>query len=387
MSEDDAVVRSCYRRSGRTLRAFAGVSACLVFAGLTTSVCAQDASTAVYFRTDSDQTTVVTPRLRVGGDIADATRLDVSYAVDVWTSASIDIRTSASKAVTEQRDEINVGLARQLGDTTLNAGYRFSSEPDYTSHGGSLGVSSDFAERNTTLALSLSAYFDTVGRVGAPVALDASARTYSARASFTQVLGPDTFAQLIYELGHAQGFLSSPYRFIGVATPTGACPGQQPMLCIPETNPAARTRHAGALRARHALSETLSLGAGYRFYTDDWSVLSHTAEVDLGWSPDANTVLSLRYRFYLQSAAGHYRAVFPALRPGRQQFYTRDKELSAFSVHRVGLEGERVFALDSAGTRLRASLLLGWNSYIYSNFPLVPRITAYESTLALGVEL
>ena len=102
---------------------------------------AQDASTAVYVRSDSDQTTVITPRLRVGGNVSDTTRLDVSYSVDVWTSASIDIRTSASKPITEQRDEINVKLGQEAGDLTLSGGYRHSNEPDYVSNGGSLGIS------------------------------------------------------------------------------------------------------------------------------------------------------------------------------------------------------------------------------------------------------
>src|SRR5262245_22825665 len=72
---------------------------------------AQEAATAIYGRTDSDQTVVVAPRLRVQAALAESTRASVVYAVDVWTSASIDIRTSASKVpVTEQRDEIDASL-------------------------------------------------------------------------------------------------------------------------------------------------------------------------------------------------------------------------------------------------------------------------------------
>ncbi|HMI90095.1 MAG TPA: hypothetical protein VK509_01975, partial [Polyangiales bacterium] len=80
------------------------------------------AATALYVRTDSDETTVIAPRLHVAAPIEESTRLDLVYTVDVWSSASIDIRTSASRRlgadnrpleqqpVTEQRDEIDAGI-------------------------------------------------------------------------------------------------------------------------------------------------------------------------------------------------------------------------------------------------------------------------------------
>jgi hypothetical protein len=361
---------------------------------------AQDASTGIYVRNDTDFTTVITPRVRVGGNLSEAARLDVSYSVDVWTSASVDIRTSASKParidparpnavqpVTEQRDEINVSLAQDFAaDLKLTGGYRFSSEPDYESHGATLGVSRDFADRSATLALVVAAFFDDVGRVGFP-SFSRSTRTYNARLSFTQVLDPQSFVQGIYEANRSDGYLSSPYRFVGIGSLDGSCAGAiQLRSCIPETNPAERMRHAFAVRARRALSDRLSLGAGYRFYIDDWDLMSHTAEADMGWVPDESTLISLRYRFYLQTAASHYRATFNGLRVG-PQFYTRDKELSPFTGHRLGIDIDRSFALDDAGTLLRASASLGWNEYFYSNFRPLSRITAQEITLSMGLQL
>jgi hypothetical protein len=350
---------------------------------------AQDASTAVYVRSDTDQTTVITPRLRVGGEVTDTTRLDVSYSVDVWTSASIDIRTSASKPITEQRDEINVKLGQEVGDLTLSGGYRYSSEPDYLSNGGSLGISHDFADNSATLALNLAAFFDTVGRVGDPE-FEKSARSFTGRLSFTQVLDPQTFVQLIYELNMQQGYLSSPYRMVGIGSPDGSCPNANPLQqipCVPETNPAARMRHAGAVRARRAFGDHFSIGGGYRFYIDDWELMSHTADAELGYMPGSSTLLALRYRYYAQSAAFHYRARLDALKNGSRQFYTRDKELSPFTGHRIGLDLEHVFDLDDAGTRLRTAVSLGLNLYLYSDFLPLDQIVARELSVAMGLEL
>src|SRR5690348_10972572 len=101
---------------------------------------AQEVGTALYVRTDSDRTTVIAPRLRGSVTIEEQTTLGVVYAVDVWTSASIDIMTSASQVpVTEQRDELNVSADHELTDVTLSLAYRYSVEPDYVSHGVSGG--------------------------------------------------------------------------------------------------------------------------------------------------------------------------------------------------------------------------------------------------------
>src|SRR5690242_122617 len=101
---------------------------------------ADQLSSAIYVRSDSDETTVVAPRLHAQLPLEETTNLNFTYAVDVWTSASIDIMTSASKVpVTEQRDEIDVAVDHAFDDITLSGSYRYSTEPDYLSNGGSLG--------------------------------------------------------------------------------------------------------------------------------------------------------------------------------------------------------------------------------------------------------
>jgi hypothetical protein len=374
----------------------AGMLSVLLLA-LATRAGAQQAGAGVYVRTDSDRTTVITPRVRAAAPVGEATRVDVVYTVDVWTSASIDIRTSASKAVTEQRDEIDASATHEQGDLTLTGGYRYSTEPDYESHGGSLGLAYDLADNSATLALNASATFDEVGRVGDP-RFARDARVLSARASYTQVLDPETLVQAIYEYGLATGFLSSPYRYVGIGSADGGCRlppdpiaawaigASRLSHCLPERSPDERWRHAIALRGRRALGEAVSIGADYRFYIDGWELSSHTANVELAWSPAEDTVFGLRYRFYLQSAAAHYRPRFATLQQAGDHF-TRDKELSPLSGHRLMLDFERGFRLDDLGHMLRAVLSVGPSIYLYTDFPPLDRITALEVTLAAVMEL
>jgi hypothetical protein len=344
---------------------------------------AQDLGSALYIRTDSDHTTIVAPRARVQAPIAKATKLSFVYAADIWTSASIDIMTSASqRPVTEQRDELDVSADQEFEDVILTASYRYSTEPDYVSHGVSGGFSYDFADNNATLAMGLSASADTVGRAGDPQ-FSRPVGTLGGRLSFTQVLGVGTVAQAMYELSRTSGYLASPYRFVpiggdgfctsGVKNTGGIAP-----LCLRENDPGERLRHAAALELRQALGSTWSLGAGYRFYIDDWSLSSHTIRAELAWLLDPDSTLSFRYRFYTQGSAKFYRERYATPQP----YMTTDKELSSLSSNRFGLEADHTWHFRD-DRKLTTTLSFAPILYSYRNFLPLDHITAFEVTAGL----
>jgi len=370
----------------RTLLPLLAAVACLLAYGRVAQ--AQTvAGTSVYVRSDSDKTTVIAPRLHVGAPVGDASRVDLVYTADVWTSASIDIRTSASKAVTEQRDELTGSFSHELDNLTLTGSYRYSHEFDYSSHGGTLGSSFSFADKSATLDLRLAGAFDEVGRAGDP-GFRRPVRNLGARASFTQVLDSQTFVQVIYELMEAHGYNSSPYRLVGIGTDNGLCvsPTSRAYYCIPEASPDERLRHAFAFNLRRALGAAVSFGLGYRFYLDSWNVKSHTGLADLSWNVSRELMLSLRYRFYLQAQARHYQPTYD-ISDGGRQYYTNDKELSAFSSHRLALDLERGFELDAAGRELSVILSVAPSIFLYDNYVPLSQITALEVTLATVLKL
>ena len=153
------------------------------------------ASQALYIRNDTDRTTVVSPHSQLAAQVGEELELDASYTVDVWTGASIDVRTAATAAIHETRHELGLGARYVLADLSLSSRYRYSVEPDYVSHGGVVGVSRDFAQRNTTLALDVFGGHDVVGRAGDP-GFGQSLDSLGARASVTQVLHEGGLAQL-----------------------------------------------------------------------------------------------------------------------------------------------------------------------------------------------
>jgi hypothetical protein len=156
-------------------------------------------------------------------------------------------------------------------------------------------------------------------------------------------------------------------------------------MCAPENNPDARLRHAVAVHARRALGETLSVGASYRFYIDDWDVTSHTIGADGALVLDAGWLLALGYRFYHQGAASHFAPFYPAM--PLPAHYTSDKELSTLSSHRLELELERSWALDKPGSELRAVLRTSPSYFSYDDYLLLDHITVLEVTVAVEVTL
>lgn len=353
-----------------------------VTAGPAVTRAERSASATVYVRGDTDHTTVVSPRLRLRSQVQQDTHLDLAYAVDVWTSASVDVVASASPAVTEQRDEINAGLDHVIDDVTVSANYRYSVEPDYESHGGSAGLGWDLANRATTLTLRLGGSADSVSRAGDDDFADRT-NTLAAGTSLTQIIDTQTVVQVLYDLSAVRGYQASTYRFIAIGG-DGQCDGTAP-LCLAESNPRQRMRHAAALRARRALGPTWSIGGGYRAYLDDWGIASHTVRSDAAWAPTQSSTLALSYRFYTQGAADHYKAMYD---DGDRDaaYFTRDKELSPLSSHRIALELDVVWELGSDDSGLVTALALAPTFYRYTDFRALDRITALEATLVVGME-
>jgi hypothetical protein len=335
-------------------------------------------------RGDTDGTVVVNPSVRGRVEfLDDQTHVDAEYTADVWTSASIDIRTAATRPVTEQRDELNAGLDRRFDDLTLRGGYRYSSENDYEAHGGMIAGSLDLADHSATIEIRVTAEGDRVGRSG-DEAFSRPLTLLGARAGYTQVIDPQMLLQVAYELNHAEGFQSSPYRFVGIGG-DGLCGGTA-TFCVPETHPAVRTRHAFVARARRAFDDQISAHVDYRFYVDSWGLFSNTAAVQVNWMHDEDGLFAVRYRLHQQSGASFYRSTYPEP-SGTLRYVTRDRELSPLWTHRLAVSYEREVAIGDAGPSLRVALALGGTHLSYQDFVGLTDVVAVDGTLSIGVEL
>lgn len=242
--------------------------------------------------------------------------------------------------------------------TKLTVGTNFSTEYDFLSLGANGTLARDFNDRNTTLALGLSVEHDfihPVGGVPTPRAAmvlpgatlprqgsNESKTVLDALLGVTQVLDERTVAQLNYSLSRSNGYLNDPYKVVTLVDPSTG----DPLSYLYESRPGTRTKHAlyGALRRQLARD---IVGGSYRFFVDDWGVLSHTVDLTYRWKPSPRWWLEPHGRFYRQSAADFYtlRVVGGAPLPGHM---SADYRLGAFRAYTTGLQFGWNFADETA---------------------------------------
>lgn len=340
-----------------------------------------DAVSSVYVRSDTDATTIVAPTVHLAGAI-DHTTVGATYSIDAWTGASVDVVTAATKAIHEKRNEVDAQLGHSFGSLSLSLNYRFSYEPDYLSHGLTLGLRQELANKNTVLSLDLLGSSDLVGRSGDPL-FSEPAQTVGARVALAQVIDRSTIAELGWQSTFVDGLQSSPYRFVAIGD-LGTCTSNAP-YCIPEHVPETRLRNALTARARRAIGRWFSFGVEYRFYFDTWGMLSHAVQPDLAWRLTDSQTLTLRYRYTTQNEALFYQPRYYDLAM-TNGYVTRDRKLSAMLENEVGAqylhrmendEGDRVIAWGFRSTLSRADYL----AYVG-----LDHVWALEVTALLGAE-
>jgi hypothetical protein len=341
-----------------------------------------DASASVYSRHDDDETTVWSPRTHVAGQIEERATVEAAYMMDAWSSASIDIRTSATPVVREIRHEVEAGAGYQFDDATLSAGYRYSTENDYWSHGAVLTLALDLAEKSTTLALSAVGAHDLVGKYG-DRRFERPLDSVGGRFTWTQILTPESLVQLSWETMFLTGFQASPYRWVALGV-AGLCAGDAP-YCIPEYVPDQRFRHAVAAEFRHALGAHGSGGAAYRAYADSWGVRSHTLEPSITFRFSDAVELSADYRYYTQNEAGFYRPRY-GVRRASTGYATRDRKLSAMYSHAAGLSYAHRVSVGTGGAALRFALRGSGTLYRYLAYVGLDEVRAIEVTGLVGFE-
>ena len=339
------------------------------------------AASTVYVRTDTDDTTIVSPGVTASGKPSENTTLTAGYTIDAWSGASVDVVSAATGTITERRHEGQVGVGFDDGTTRYDGRYRLSYEHDYQSHGFVVGASRDLARHNTTVSANLLGSFDTAGRAGDPHFAQAL-YTYGARLGLSQTLDPLTMIDLSLDATVLDGYQASPYRWVAVGG-DGTCAAAAP-FCVIEQVPDLRVRGAASARLRHALGDHGSFGLDYRFYLDSWGVQSHTIEPTLTWLPSDTSALALHVRYYTQGEATFYRPRYFDFMDGGG-YLTRDRKLSAFYDNEVGAAYDRTWELDDGERQLEVALRASLSRLTYLAYVGLEHVNALEMTSLVGL--
>ena len=266
------------------------------------------------------------PSILVRKSIGSSVSLSANYYVDMISSASIDVITTASP-YTEERTQYSLGMDYLRGNTTLSGGFTDSTESDFDSRTYNLSVSQDMFGDMTTLTLSYAYGDDTVRRSDDPTFFRDNTRQHYG-VGLTQILTRNLIAALNFETITDEGFLNNPYRSVRYLDPGSAIGYSYEAELYPST----RTTNAIGIRAKYYLPYRAALEAQYRFFTDTWAIDANTVSIAY-IHPWKEFIFTAKYRWHDQTGAHFFRDIFP--RSEATNFRGRDKELSPLTSQTV----------------------------------------------------
>ena len=287
--------------------------------------------------------TIQGPSVLVRKKVGDNLSLSANYYEDMISSASIDVRLSASP-YHEKREQWSAGADYVHGKSTYSAGFITSKEPDYKANTSYFAVSQDMFGDLTTLTLGYRRGWDRVykdqrnpvtGQIETETIFNGNTRPAIAdhrgySLSLSQILTRNAILGFNYELLTDQGYLANPYREIRFLSP-GIGPGFSKAV---QVYPNTRTSNAAAAQLKYYLPYRAALTGQYRFFHDTWGIVAHTVELDYTHPLGKHWIFEGSLRYYRQKHADFYSDLFP--RANYQNFMARDRELAAFHSYTLG---------------------------------------------------
>ena len=304
-----------------------------VFAG----VLPEDRADVLYHLYDGGGVEIDGPSILVRKKAGKSLSFVGNYYVDMVSSASIDVITTASP-YTEERKQWSLGMDYLRGNTTMRVNYVSSEEPDYDAETVSFSVSQDMFGDLTTLTLGYALGDDLVRRTD-DLSFERPLDKQIYSVGLTQILTKNLISTLNYETITDEGYLNNPYRSVRYSDLSSAVG----YSFEPELYPNTRTSNAIGIRARYFLPYRAAIEGEYRYFTDTWDIEGHTVALTY-IHPWGDWTFTGKFRYHDQSGAHFYSDLFPVSEA--TNFRGRDKELSPLQSYTFKLQAAYEFLSD-----------------------------------------
>jgi len=260
---------------------------------------------------------------------------DVEAGIDHYTSASsdqIDLQANSSASSADNRFYPSLTYTRENEEkgNTLGIGLSSSTEFDYQSFGGNVSYSKKTKDRNGEFTAKFQAYLDQVKLV-LPVELrtadgygTASRNTFAGTLGYSQVINQNLQLLFMADVIAQSGYLSLPFHRVYFNDGT----------VHQENLPDTRLKIPLAVRASYFLGDNVIIRAYYRYYSDDWKLTAHTADIEVPVKLSPFFSVSPFYRYYTQSAVKYFKAY--GAHTAAEEFYTSNYDLSRFNSSFIG---------------------------------------------------
>ncbi|MDH3576533.1 MAG: DUF3570 domain-containing protein [Gammaproteobacteria bacterium] len=308
----------------------------MAFGTAHSGVLPEDRTDILYHLYDGGGVEIDGPSILVRKQVGKSLSVVGNYYVDMVSSASIDVITTASP-YTEEREQWSLGIDYLRGNTTMRVGYTSSEESDYDAATYNFSVSQDMFGDLTTLTLSYALGDDIVRKSGDDT-FEKNLDKQIYGIGLTQILTKNLIATLNFETMTDEGYLNNPYRtvrYFDASDLLGRGYGYEE-----ELYPNTRTSNALGMRARYFLPYRAAVEGEYRYFIDTWDIESHTAALTY-IHPWKDFTFTGKFRYHDQTGAHFYSDLFP--RSQATNFRGRDKELSPLTSYTFKLKAAYTF--------------------------------------------
>ncbi len=263
--------------------------------------------------------------------------------IDHYTSASsdkIDPKniSSASHADTRIYPAISWNVENEKKGTTFGIGLSSSTEYDYQSFGGSISFSKKTRNKNGEFTAKLQAFIDQLKLI-APIELRPPGQqnsedennyattgrsTFAGSLSYSQIINKRLQIMFLADVVQQTGYLSLPFHRVYFAD------GSVHQENLPDN----RFKIPLGFRANYFFGDKFIIKTYYRFYTDDWGLNSHTANIEVPVKVNPFLSVSPFYRYYQQSAIKYFAPY--EKHTGLDRYYVSNYDLSKFNSNFFG---------------------------------------------------
>ncbi|HMI06219.1 MAG TPA: DUF3570 domain-containing protein [Flavobacterium sp.] len=264
--------------------------------------------------------------------------LDLEVGIDHYTSASsdqIDLNANSSASSSDNRfyPSLNYTMENEEKGNAIGVGLSSSTEFDYQSFGGNISYSKKTKNRNGEFTAKFQAYLDQVKLI-LPVELrpanDGAYQTtprnsYALSLAYSQIINKNFQMMFMADVITQQGYLGLPFHRVYFNDGT----------VHQENLPDTRLKIPIGIRASYFLGDNVIIRAYYRYYSDDWKLQAHTANLEVPVKLSPFFSVSPFYRYYTQSAVKYFDAY--GKHTAAEEFYTSNYDLSGFNSNFLGM--------------------------------------------------
>lgn len=258
----------------------------------------------------------------------------LELGIDHYTSASSDMidlqaNSSASHADTRIYPTLNWSVENEKKGTTLALGLSSSTEFDYQSFGGNISFSTKTKNKSGEFTAKFQTYLDQVTliqpaelRTGYMTRGDdygsAARNTFAGSLSYSQIINQRLQIMFLADAIQQNGYLSLPFHRVYFKDNS----------VHQENLPDSRLKIPLGFRANYFVGDLFIVKTYYRYYSDNWGVKAHTADIEVPIKVNPFFSISPFYRYYTQTASTYFAPY--QTHTAADQYYNSNYDLSKF---------------------------------------------------------